>query len=228
MTTDSTPPRSDDEARRLVKPPPPELGMRQGVVVEWDAADGSNVIDVGGELLTDLKMINLSDAPNVRVGDVVAVTRWQYTYFIIGRVVTAGSSDFGSAAIEFGHGTDHLQPTSVPTAITNRLVTDVPVPQWANQAAFQVLLNHSVFNSATATNVFLRAVGPAGGGATSVTGVETGMTRNISAFTQAVVPVVGGSDLTVYAQHWASPGAVPSAGTNLLTLDVNVTFTRVR
>lgn len=220
--------RADDLAPRLVKAPRPQTGMRQGIVREWDAATGENVVSVGGTDLVNLPMINLSDAPSIRVGDTVAVDRYLLAFYIAGRIVAADSPDFGTAAVEFGHGTDHLQPTSVPTAVTNRLTTNVRVPDWANRAAFQVLLNHSVFNSAAATNVFLRAVGPAGTGASSITGVETGMTRNISAFTQAVVSVSGGSNLTVYAQHWASPGAVPSAGTNTLTLDVNVTFTRTR
>lgn len=226
--------RDDDLAPKLTPPPKPDLGMRQGIVVEWNPVDGENVINVGGTDLVNLSMINLSDAPNIRVGDVVAIHRKGFTYYIGGRIVEAGSPDFGSAAVAFDHGTNSLTNFSVPLAETQRCTTNVAVPGWANRASYTVLVGMSLFKPSpqTATNVYLRAGGPAGGGAAFFTGLETGMSRQLFSFTSAVIDcsayVAADLPLTFYAVTSASPAVVNAQGVNQMVLDVNVTFTRAR
>lgn len=72
--------------------PQPDMGFAQGVVVAWDAIAGTNVITVRGERFVDLQSLIGSEVGLVRTGDVVALIRFQTTYFVLGRIESAGAA----------------------------------------------------------------------------------------------------------------------------------------
>ncbi|MBO0826201.1 MAG: hypothetical protein J2P24_00325 [Streptosporangiales bacterium] len=226
--------KSDDLVPFLTVQQPRDLGFRQGTVVDWDPSNGRNTINVSGTLVTDLPMINLADAPNIRPGDVVAITRFRSVYFIAGRIVNAGTTDFGSAAVAFAHATDNAFGFAVTTGGADLVTATVPVPPWANTAQYQVLVNASIFNGGTtSTNVYVAAgsaVPPDAFtyGNQSFTGAEAGMSRNVTAFTQ----VAGTGDIAgktlAFAGRLHGDAALAAQPANSIALDVNVTFTRTR
>lgn len=73
-----------------------EMGFRQGVVLSFDPVTGENTIIVGGTVLTDVPILNMSGATLLLAGDVVGLLRSQTTYFIVGRIVTPGEGQLGT------------------------------------------------------------------------------------------------------------------------------------
>lgn len=63
----------DDLVPLLVPQESSAVGFRQGVVVSWSQQTGANQVLVGGSLMTDLPMLNISDALLLNAGDVVSI-----------------------------------------------------------------------------------------------------------------------------------------------------------
>lgn len=78
--------RSDDLAPLLAPTRTPVAGVRQGVVVAWDAITYANTVDVGGQELTNLPVLNSSDAALVAAGDVVSILTFGASWLILGRI----------------------------------------------------------------------------------------------------------------------------------------------
>lgn len=89
--------RSDDLVPLLKPAPGPAVGFRQGVIVTWDQDDGSNTVLVGGSIMTNLKMLNTTEASLLAPGDVVGILTAGATWAIMGRFVTPGTPEAVSA-----------------------------------------------------------------------------------------------------------------------------------
>lgn len=72
----------------------PELGFHQGVVVAWNAQTGENTILVAGQNLTDLHMLNITEALVLQPGHVVGLLRFKNVFFILGRIVAPATDEF--------------------------------------------------------------------------------------------------------------------------------------
>lgn len=74
---------------------------RQGTVLTWDPITAENTVDVGGTTLTDLPVLNSTDALLLTAGDVVGILvagdGATKTYAILGRLVIPGSDAAGTA-----------------------------------------------------------------------------------------------------------------------------------
>lgn len=86
----------------LLTPPPlsqPSQGVRfrQGLVVSFDPDTLSNVVNVGGTLLTDLPLLGIAEAASIAEGSVVGLlamegTTGMATYAIVGLFVTPNTA----------------------------------------------------------------------------------------------------------------------------------------
>ena len=65
-----------------------ELGFRQGRVVSFTLVTGANVIDMGGVILTNVPMLNLSASTVLTTNDIVGLLRYKTRFFILGRIIT--------------------------------------------------------------------------------------------------------------------------------------------
>lgn len=65
---------------------PTELGFHQGRVLDWDAAAGTNRVEVGGNVMVNLAGIVSSDNLVLHSGDLIGILRFRSTYFILGRI----------------------------------------------------------------------------------------------------------------------------------------------
>lgn len=72
------------------RPPNEPLGFHQGVVVSWDAIAGTNTVRVQGTELSNLMSLIGSEVGLIRPGDVVALMRYQTTFFVLGRIEAPG------------------------------------------------------------------------------------------------------------------------------------------
>lgn len=67
-----------------------QVSFRKGVVRSWDAAAGTNVIEVGGAEVPDVPTLLSGDSLVLQPGDVVGLLRTHTSYFVVGRVASPG------------------------------------------------------------------------------------------------------------------------------------------
>lgn len=77
--------RSDDLVPVLADPRSTALGFRQGVIVSWDPNTAANQVLVGTSLMTNLPILNTSEAAILAAGDVVGILTAGKTWGILGR-----------------------------------------------------------------------------------------------------------------------------------------------
>ncbi len=77
--------RSDDLALVLAPAPAPAVGYRQGLVVAWDSVTFANQVQVGESVLTNLPLLNSSDAALIVPGDAVGILTFGSSWAILGR-----------------------------------------------------------------------------------------------------------------------------------------------
>ena len=82
---------SDDLVPLFATTPSLSLGMRQGVIVAWDASTGENTVNVGGTDMTNLVFISDGTIPNLVEGDVVAILTYANTWAVLGKLHNPGS-----------------------------------------------------------------------------------------------------------------------------------------
>lgn len=131
----STPRRAD--LAGLFAPPAESESYRQGVIQAFNPSTGANSVKVGGATLTNLPILVSGDTVNYAENDVVILMRYQSSWAILGRVVTAGSAELTAAAVDFyaGHNSN-LVVFTITSALQTRSSLTVPTPSWANSALF--------------------------------------------------------------------------------------------
>lgn len=105
-----------------------DIGYHQGVIAKWDAQTGSNIIDMAGTPLTDLPMLNITEALVLKPGMVVGLLRFKQTYFILGRIVIPNQPDFFSGVMP--NMTTTLWPINSDAALQNNTVDSKWYPKW--------------------------------------------------------------------------------------------------
>ena len=134
--------RSDDLVP-LVAPPSggSAVGFRQGVIVSWNPINAENTVLVGNALMTNLPILNTSEAAILGTGDVVGILTAGSTWGILGRFTIPGTPEAVSG-IE---------------AVTNRIQAAEDVAQGTrNSTSWGDLTGADVGPSVTVT------VGPSG------------------------------------------------------------------
>ncbi|MCW6008509.1 hypothetical protein K1W54_28790 [Micromonospora sp. CPCC 205371] len=90
----------DDLTPLLVPTEAANVGFRQGVVLAWNQQTGENQILVGGSPLTNLPMLNISDALLLAPGDVVSILTFGHgakSMAVLGRFAVPGTPQALSA-----------------------------------------------------------------------------------------------------------------------------------
>lgn len=83
---------SDDLAPLLVKQQQqPGVGFRQGVVREWNPTTAENVVEVAGVRMSNLPILNTSEASLLGPDAVVGILTFGASWFILGRITVPGT-----------------------------------------------------------------------------------------------------------------------------------------
>lgn len=82
----------------------PDLVFRQGLVVSWNPAGGTNEIEVAGTSLTNLPTLASNELSVFKPGDAVGLLRVRSQYFVLGRIVVPGSASPVQVAGSLGLG----------------------------------------------------------------------------------------------------------------------------
>lgn len=112
-------------------PPSQDMRFRQGVVESWNPLTAENTVQVGGTVLTDLPVLNTSEALTLRPGDVVAVAvigdTGARTYAIMGRLTIPNTPSAASALNAFS---SRVQTNTVTASesTTSVVYTDLTTP----------------------------------------------------------------------------------------------------
>lgn len=85
--------RADDLVPLVMQKPAAGVGFRQGVIVTWDSNTAENTVIVGGQLMTDLPILNTSEAAILAPGDVVGILTFGSTWGILGRFTIPGTAE---------------------------------------------------------------------------------------------------------------------------------------
>lgn len=89
-----------DDLTDLFLPSKPErsgLMFGQGVVKSWDPVTAANTVEYRGATLTDLPLLNSTEAVLLQKGSVVGILSTGAQVFIIGRITIPGSADAATA-----------------------------------------------------------------------------------------------------------------------------------
>lgn len=138
--------RPDDLASLVAPGRGAELGFHSGTVVTWNASTGANTIDVAGATISDVPILNTSEVVQLEAGHVVALLRFQSSYFILGRVTVPGSSQFASAAVDFAWVALDATGFVVNQTHSAKVSGNIYGPAWANEAVVMVTGTCSAVN----------------------------------------------------------------------------------
>lgn len=125
----------------------PGVRFRQGTILTWNASTGQNTVDLAGGTLTDVPILNTSEAIALKAGHVVGLLGQGSTWFIVGRVTPPNDPSFASASVAFGGNGVSTTNFTVPTTPTTRATLSIPTPAWADEAVVLVTANCSLLNT---------------------------------------------------------------------------------
>jgi hypothetical protein len=124
-----------DNIAPLFDPGEPAVRFRQGTITAWNAATGSNTIDVAGGTLTDVPILNTGEAIALKAGHVVCLLGQGMSWFIIGRVTPPNDPSFAGASLAFASDTAQATNFALATTLATKASVALTVPAWADEAA---------------------------------------------------------------------------------------------
>lgn len=123
----------------LFDPSAPAVRFRQGQIVAWDPATGSNTIDVGGSTLTDVPILNTGEAIALKAGHIVCMLGQGMSWFIIGRVTPPNDPNFAAASLAFDAENAQATNFALATTLAVKASCTLTVPSWADEAAVMAI-----------------------------------------------------------------------------------------
>lgn len=136
-----------DDLSTLFEPAAPGVRFRQGTVLTWDSDTGENAIDLAGATLTDVPVLNTSEATALKEGHVVGLLGQGSAWFIIGRVTPPNSSDFAGASVAFETQAAQVSNFALSTGFVEKVSTSMNVPAWADEALVTVSVTMTAHNN---------------------------------------------------------------------------------
>lgn len=122
------------------------VGFRQGTVTAWDSDTGENTIEVAGGILTNVAILNTSEAIALQAGHTVGLLTFNGSWFILGRITKPTDPDFASASTAFQTVAAQTSNFAVPVgpSFTEIVSTSLDVPAWADEALVTVSVSMSL------------------------------------------------------------------------------------
>lgn len=114
--------RADDLVPFLAPKPTSGVGFRQGVIVTWDTNTAENTVLVGGQLMTNLPVLNTSEAAILAADDVVGILTFGNTWAIMGRFTIPGTPEAASSLSSLR---TQSQDVSASESTTSSTLTDL-------------------------------------------------------------------------------------------------------
>lgn len=218
-----------DELAGLLGPgEDPEFGFRQGVVVSFGLFDGTNQIDVGGTVLTDVPFLSPGSFVTLFPGEVVVLLRMKSSWAILGRVVVPGGTKAIGRYTELSatYSTTTATNFSLTTSYVTKTQLDITVPVWAETAAITCSL-HLIAKNTTASTDFLngKIIDPAGGSVTwPSASVPTLAYGQLTLVHHPNVVVTPGGTLTLLGQAKSTGGAWTADASNTAYIQATVAW----
>lgn len=216
-----------DNLAPLFDPGAPGVRFRQGTVLTWNANTGENTIDLAGGTLTDVPVLNTSEATALKAGHVVGLLGQGSAWFIIGRVTPPNSTDFAGASVAFDTVHNSATNFSLNTTPTTIVSANLDVPSWADEALVTVMCSMSLRN--TAVGGYYPAMVPAiTGGAGTAGGVGFGLAPsghaslndfNSGTCTYTDIVTSPGATIDVHFQAYVGSGTLPAVSNNTALID---------
>ncbi|MEV0902886.1 hypothetical protein [Actinoplanes sp. NPDC049802] len=137
--------RSDDLVPLLTAPAAgPGAGFRQGVIVTWDQETAESTVLVGRSLMTNLPILNTSEAAILAAGDVVGILTAGATWGILGRFTIPGTPEAVSALSSLRTASASVSTSETTSSVSfTDLATAGPEVQIAVGASGRVLVTLS-------------------------------------------------------------------------------------
>lgn len=210
---------ADDLVGMLKPEAGPGTGFRQGQILTWDPDTGHNTVSVGGSLLTDVPVLNTSEAIALKPGHVVGLLTFGGSWFILGRITPPGDPNFAGASLEFATGSARATNFTLPLGTpTTKVSLTLAVPAWADEAAVVATSSASLANPRSVADFARMRCQIAGAaGYESIQGFAVATDPNAQYYqnftaSYSVVVAGPGSSVLVESQLWVD-GAAWSPGT---------------
>jgi hypothetical protein len=123
-----------DDISTLFDTGAPGVRFRQGTILTWNAETGSNTIDLAGGALTDVPVLNTSEATALKQGHVVGMLGQGSSWFIIGRITPPNDPNFAAASVAFAGAGASATNFGLSTSAANIITDTMAVPSWADEA----------------------------------------------------------------------------------------------
>lgn len=208
----------------------PDVGFRQGTVLTWDGAAGTNSVEIGGTTVRDLPVLNLGDFTILQPGDVVGLLRFGVTYFILGRVIPPASPDVNRATLSFATSSGFEASYAMATTRVARAYTSLPVPDWAGEAMVMVGANFGGINSRTVADYLGARIQVNGGNVGSFdqffTADPNGGFASGTRYASLLIPDPG-SIISAQTVTWVNGGTWDATGNNYAETYLQAIFRRV-
>jgi hypothetical protein len=133
-----------------------DLPFRQGVILSFDQSTGSNTVNVGGAILTDVPLLNIGDTINLVAGNIVVLMKMKSSWAILGRVITPGSASLTGYIVQtaLAEGTSAAGfATTTSLAAYSISIPTFVIPNWCNHVDVLCIASASVNNSTAAKTV---------------------------------------------------------------------------
>lgn len=105
----------------------PDLEFHQGRVIEWNSTTGTNQIFVLGSIMTDVPTLATGDNVLLFEGDTVAVLRYKYNYFVLGRIQSPGTNRSFGPRTSYSSGPGTVLNTSYTTSVFDPFIDNINI-----------------------------------------------------------------------------------------------------
>jgi hypothetical protein len=129
-----------------------------GVITAFDSETGANTVHVRGTDIPDVPMLNSTSTVTLGVGDNVVVLKYRTGYFILGRIISPNSADFGSEATDFDGYVYSTTNFSVSTTLTTKVSQIFVAPTWASGALINAVVHFNMRNVSGVQSLFYTRV----------------------------------------------------------------------
>lgn len=219
---------SDDLTSLFATPPGTDQEFVKGSIQAWNVASGANTILARGAVLTNVPFFSLGSLVDLQPGDAVMLLRLRTSWFLIGRVVTAGAAVLNSAAALTQHGQNQSSNFAPTTSFTTQGTASFTTPAWANRALIFGTGLVTAGNS-TATSDMLRVIldidGTGGGEALQE--ILNGKIGAVTVTNSRLMAVTAAQVITLNVRVRTNAAGWAASVNNVGTLNCFAVFTKV-